>query len=441
MASKGRGREEFRGDGRRHAGTVNCVRRGVSVRTRKLTVGLGGLAGVIAVVLAMVLATDSGAKRTSLPTSASFTASDFQWDAAGGGHTVTIAQGGTVDFGYPVGSSDHNADFGSGAAPTSCSQNAGASSGTVPPLPHNPTPAGWSGDCTFNTLGRYTFHCDLHPFMTGTVVVEGDGSIGSPAVSLTSSAAGARAVTYTLTFTATDAIPASTGTITVQAPAGTVFSAIAAHLFDLTTAQDLGSTHPAAVSGGGADASWTLGPTGVPAGHQVRLTIPGVTNPGPATTNRLSVSTLADATPVTTPDYTTTPARPVSALTASLSDAKARASGVTYKVTMRLSATGGLEGRRGTVTLVAPAGTVIPPRAVDLFDVTTAKDLGRTATPARFRSDATATWRVGRAVPAGHKIRLTISGVKNPVAGTYRLGASTSSDTVMAKSKAYVIRR
>jgi plastocyanin len=89
---------------------------------------------------------------------------------------ATIAQGGTVTFGYPSGSSMHNADFGSGPHPSSCTQTAGPSSGTVPPLPNQPTPPGWSGTCTFNTPGTYTFHCDLHPFMNGTIVVQGSGT-------------------------------------------------------------------------------------------------------------------------------------------------------------------------------------------------------------------------------------------------------------------------
>ncbi|MBV8430696.1 MAG: hypothetical protein JO244_06015, partial [Solirubrobacterales bacterium] len=45
----------------------------------------------------------------------------------------------------------------------------------VPPLPNQPTAPGWTGSCTFSTPGTYTFHCDLHPFMTGTIVVEAPG--------------------------------------------------------------------------------------------------------------------------------------------------------------------------------------------------------------------------------------------------------------------------
>jgi plastocyanin len=111
----------------------------------------------------------------ALPTSGTFTASDFEWAAAGGGHTVTIVQGGTVSFGYPSGRSEHNAHFTTGQ-PSSCAQTAGDRSGAVPPLPRVPTGAGWTGTCTFNQPGTYTFHCDRHPFMTGSVAVQASGT-------------------------------------------------------------------------------------------------------------------------------------------------------------------------------------------------------------------------------------------------------------------------
>jgi hypothetical protein len=110
--------------------------------------------------------------------SGSFTAIDFAWQATGGGTSATIAPGGAVTFSYPTGMSEHNADFGKGPHPAACTQTAGPSSGRVPPLPGRPTSAGWGGTCTFNAPGTYRFHCDLHPFMTGTIVVQ--GSAGSP---------------------------------------------------------------------------------------------------------------------------------------------------------------------------------------------------------------------------------------------------------------------
>jgi hypothetical protein len=111
------------------------------------------------------------------PPAAQFTAYDYGWMADGGaGTSATIAQGGTVTFSYPTGGSDHNADFGTGPQPSSCNQTAGTSTGSVPPLPHQPGPPGWSGTCTFNTPGTFSFYCDFHPYMTGTIVVQAAGS-------------------------------------------------------------------------------------------------------------------------------------------------------------------------------------------------------------------------------------------------------------------------
>jgi hypothetical protein len=45
-----------------------------------------------------------------------------------------------------------------------------------PPLPIVALPAGWAGNCTFNTAGTYTFYCSTHRTeMTGSVVVGGGG--------------------------------------------------------------------------------------------------------------------------------------------------------------------------------------------------------------------------------------------------------------------------
>jgi plastocyanin len=114
---------------------------------------------------------------SAAPGTASFTAVDMGsshfWYVTGTTSTqATIAQGGTVTFSYPSGSSRHNVDFGSGPQPSSCTQTAGPNSGAVPPLPHVPTAPGWSGSCTFNNAGTYIFICDLHPNMISTIIVQ-----------------------------------------------------------------------------------------------------------------------------------------------------------------------------------------------------------------------------------------------------------------------------
>lgn len=137
--------------------------------------------------LVVLLALAPGAATAEAPpASATIDAVDFSWqDTTTGKSSTVIAPGGTVVFAYPSGAAAHNAVF-TGAAPTSCTQTAGADSGAVPPLPATPTGPGWAGSCTFATEGTYAFVCGLHGFMKGSVVVaatlpspgEGGGSGG-----------------------------------------------------------------------------------------------------------------------------------------------------------------------------------------------------------------------------------------------------------------------
>jgi plastocyanin len=167
---------------------------------------LMGLAGVIGGLIA-TLPTLTAAATATLPMTGSFTASDFAFTAAGGGNTVTIAPGGTVSFSYPSGSNDHNVDFGSGPQPTSCVVGGLSQS---PPIPSVPTAPGWSGSCTFNTPGTYTFHCDRHTFMTGTIVV------GSPATTTTTGSGGPTTTTATMTMTMSMPMPTTMTTTTTS---------------------------------------------------------------------------------------------------------------------------------------------------------------------------------------------------------------------------------
>jgi plastocyanin len=94
------------------------------------------------------------------PMTASITANDpYSFDDGNGSSSVTIARGGSVAFSYPSGASAHNVVFGA-TQPTSCTG-----------MPATASPPGWSGSCTFDAYGTYTFHCGLHSFMTGTVEV------------------------------------------------------------------------------------------------------------------------------------------------------------------------------------------------------------------------------------------------------------------------------
>jgi plastocyanin len=93
---------------------------------------------------------------------ASFTAVDFAFRANGTAQTtLTIAPGQSVSFSYPDGKSTHNVDFTSEKQP--------ACTG-LPPIPYPPRL--WQdASCTFDQPGTYTFVCDAHAEMTGTVIV------------------------------------------------------------------------------------------------------------------------------------------------------------------------------------------------------------------------------------------------------------------------------
>jgi len=131
-------------------------------------------------------------------------------------NTVEIAPGGTVSFAYPMGSQQHNVVF-NAAQPSSCVQSSGLNVGPVPPLPAFAVPAGWSGECTFNAAGTYTFVCGAHPAMTGTVIVGNATPTPTPTPTAT--------VTATPTPTATPVVtPAPTPTpwASLDAPAKSV---------------------------------------------------------------------------------------------------------------------------------------------------------------------------------------------------------------------------
>jgi plastocyanin len=129
---------------------------------------------MLALLVSFIIATNANGDAPA----ASFTAVDFAWQVTGGTATsVHIEPGQSVAFDYPSGAQAHNADFGA-LAPSSCTQTSGTDSGSVPPLPAHPTPQGWAGSCTFTGNQTYSFFCDFHSGMRGTIVVGTGGSSG-----------------------------------------------------------------------------------------------------------------------------------------------------------------------------------------------------------------------------------------------------------------------
>jgi plastocyanin len=112
------------------------------------------------------------ATATPTPTPPSDAAADIEaHDNWFSNKDVSIAPGQTVHFGYPQGSTSHNVEF-TGPQPR-CTQTSGAIIWRdSPPLPKFALPAGWAGDCTFDSPGVYAFVCSVHPDeMKGSVTV------------------------------------------------------------------------------------------------------------------------------------------------------------------------------------------------------------------------------------------------------------------------------
>jgi plastocyanin len=109
----------------------------------------------------------------------------FQLVTGSGSQTsADILTGGTVTF-TNASVATHNVDFFTAAAQTavSCQQTLGGSSPSPVRVPGSPASGDWAGVCTFSKAGTYSFTCDHHPFMTGTVVVHDPA--GSPGTTTT----------------------------------------------------------------------------------------------------------------------------------------------------------------------------------------------------------------------------------------------------------------
>jgi plastocyanin len=106
-------------------------------------------------------------------TATDVTATNHQWYVTGTTVTTsTIAAHGVVSFKYPVGTSRHDVIFStSGPKPTGCTPalTTVAQGAYVPPT--GPTARGWGASCSFDAPGTYSFVCQLHPNMRGTIVV------------------------------------------------------------------------------------------------------------------------------------------------------------------------------------------------------------------------------------------------------------------------------
>ena len=258
-------------------------------------------------------------------------------------------------------------------------------------------------------------------------------SVLSPAVTLSTTAAGAPGVTYDAEFTTSPsgALTANSGTITVALPTGTVIPNQAIILRDAKTGITLGGTGGPAFSNNHATATWTVNPA-VPAVTKLQATITGVTN-APSGSAQALISTSSDSAAAGTSPFNLTAPKAASSPSATLSTTVQAAKGVSYTVDFTASSTGELQPSQGTITLAFPAGTTIPNQGLSVTDLSTGQGFG---TSAPSVTGSSATYTVFGVVPAGDRIELQLDGVTNPSTGG-TIGVSTSSDPTPVNTPAF----
>ena len=266
-------------------------------------------------------------------------------------------------------------------------------------------------------------------------------SVTEPSVALSTEAATATDVTYTVgltTSTTTGAIPAG-GTISLVAPQGTLWPGSGNYaITDSTTPTGSGSGQSVTTVDNGA--AVTLGvPHAIDAGDALSIVITGVVNPG-AGTGAITISTSNDETPVSTPAYTITSATSVTEPSVALSTEAATATDVTYTVGLTTSTTTGAIPAGGTISLVAPQGTLRPGSGnYAITDSTTPTGSGSGQSVTTVDNGAAVTLGVPHAIDAGDALSIVITGVVNPEAGTGAITISTSNDETPVSTPAYTI--
>jgi hypothetical protein len=273
------------------------------------------------------------------------------------------------------------------------------------------------------------------------------GAVSGPSVALSTAAARAGKVAYTVGFTTSSggALASGSGTVTLSGPTGTVFNgADATYLFDDRTSGMTGTTYGFGGTVGQSGAAITVPtPIAIAAGDRVTITAPGVTNATSTGPHQLGISTSSDTTPVTA-GFTLSAPAPVNSVSVHLSTTAAGATQVRYTVSFTASATGALvpganADSASGITLSGPAGTVFFNRLTNYEADYEVHDLTSGVTGTSYGSDdpvsnggATITLRVPIAIAAGDQVTVTAPLVGNAAAGSLALTVRTSSDITPA---------
>jgi len=261
------------------------------------------------------------------------------------------------------------------------------------------------------------------------------GTVGSVTVTVApNDAVNVPGMQYQVGFTtsATGALSDSS-TITITAPAGTVFFN-SVSVEDVTTGQT--SDEDADIEGNTAIVPAAEN-TPIAAGDTVLVTLNNVTNGPHVGTNTMTVATSSD-TGQATGTYTMTSAAAVEVPVATVST-QAPGQAATYDLTLTASPAGALAAGFGAIVVAAPAGTIFSAEGGYSIDDITAQQTGG-IDPSIGNGGATVTLATPIAIAAGDQVSIAITDVTNPTAsGHDTLDLSTTSDTVATSSNSYII--
>jgi DNA-directed RNA polymerase subunit H (RpoH/RPB5) len=294
---------------------------------------------------------------------------------------------------------------------------------------------------------KITTTSDTVPASTPTYPITSASSVAALTGSLSSVAAAATGVTYTVAFTATNGLTENYSTITLAAPTGTVFTSVASNytVNDLTSGGSCGPSATPTLGNSGATVTFPIGCYSVSPGDSLVVSAEAVANPTTTSSGDvLKVSTSSDTAAAATATYAIVRAVSVSGPSVALLSNAPGASGVTYDLAFTPSANGALISNNGTVTLAAPVGTVFSTNYGDYSLSDTTQDVNCQLYPiVTSNNGATTTGTVHNCntLNPGDHIVITANNITNPPTASSGdvIDVSTSSDSVPVATPAYSI--
>ena len=270
---------------------------------------------------------------------------------------------------------------------------------------------------------------------TGAFSLSTSQALSGVSVVVSTPAAGATHVDYTIGFTtsATGALASNYGTITFTGPVGTAFSS---SCVPFATPNESTQWCPTSGTGTRQVTGVVYGPGSVPtipiaANTPLELTLREVTNTSSTGAQSLSVATSSDT--AASGSYSLTPALAVGGVSVSLSSQAAGATHVDYTIGFTTSASGWLADGTGTLTFTGPVGTAFSASScVALFVPNDGSSWCPTsgAGTRQMTGVVVRTGQGGTLIPANTPLELTLRDVTNTTTtGALSLSVSTSSDT------------